>query len=167
MSCGSLEYYKLIAYFLSGNSKEPVKQLDTSKEPCKRRSRKRKLEDEMNSTLETEGDGKKLSLRRNKRLKGNGTSEDCVETNDQVSLRIIFKCLVILAAIFCFSDVHINNFNSVSYVIFLTLTQKTGVKIQGQGPENLTKDSECKVAELQGLNGVQATESSVSTGMIS
>ena len=47
------------------------------------------------------------------------------------------------------------------------LTQETGVKTQGQGPENLTRDSECKIAQSQGLNGVQATESSVSIGMIS
>ena len=63
---------------------EQSKQVNATNETSTRKSRKRKLEDEMNNLLEVESEGKK-SRRRTKRRKGeNGASEDCVLFDEQV-----------------------------------------------------------------------------------
>ena len=75
-------YCNVLEYFPDGE--EGMKQVNATNENYTRKSRKRKLEDEMNSLPEVESEDKK-PRRRTKRRKGeNGVSEDCVIFDEQV-----------------------------------------------------------------------------------
>ena len=62
---------------------EESKQVNAINETSTRKSRKRKLEDEMNN-LEVESESKKSRRRTKRRKAENGVSEDCVLFDEQV-----------------------------------------------------------------------------------